>query len=671
MLNFSEDFQNGLAKITKIWLNFTLADTTRLDCTEDRVSFNGFTRDTSTASGGEFTVGSAVTGEMKCSLNNYDDALSKYDFRDATIVAWLGGYKTSNELQNVHPDDDILGDNQFTITGLTAEQLSLFEVGGTLAFGIDSNASDIAIVQITNISTSNNVTTIEVEDIFSAPNDAYISVLIEEKVNVGRYYVDEYKYSDNFINIVAYDDMCKFDVPCSSTNITWPSTGKTIADLIADALSVVPELSLWNVSLDGPANYVIAQRPEKWDTMTCHDIIAYCAQLMCSFAHIVYVPNPGKYQLKFDWYNTSQLTATQYDGGTFDTETTPYSDGATLDGGSFDPWTAGDSANGGMFGDRANVHIISAPFSLTVDTDDVLITGVQVVLEPSDNIEANDSTQKYITPLDPDGTTPAVKGSAGYVISISNNPFIETTAQAETIAAFLYSYIGGMRFRPLSASTIENPSMEAGDVAIITGRNANTYACFLSHVTYTINNPTQISCDAASTMQNLKARFSESQETRALLQKVYERAVSNIETAMNNIFGSYAASMGLYPYTESDGQGGTIYTYGNKNTLAASDIRWRFTAGSLAVSTDYGQTWNAALSADGVAVLNRLYAVGINADYINTGTLTLGGNNNTNGQLRVLNAQGQQIGIWNNNGLEAINMVSYGSLICYENYVIS
>lgn len=627
MLNFSDDFKTGLTKITKIWLNFTLADGTRLDCAEDRVSFNGFTRDTSTSSGGEFTVGSAVTGEIRCSLNNSGHALSKYDFRDATVIAWLGGYKASSELHDIHPDNEIVADTRFTITGLTPAQLALFEVGGVLAFGTSDHARDIGILEIVSVSTSNNITTIEVGDIISAPSDAYISILVEEKVNVGRYYVDEYKYNGAMINIVAYDDMCKFDVPCRDTNIMWPSAGKTIADLVADALSVTSDLSLWNASLNTPSNYIIEKRPEKWDTMTCHDIIAYCAQLMCCFAHIVYVPNPGIYQLKFDWYDTAQLTANQYDGGTFDTDTVPYSDGATLNGGDF-TYTTVDTVDGGTFGDRTNVHIISSPHSLTVDTDDVLITGVQVVLEPSDNIAADDDTQTYITPLDPDGTTPPVKGSAGYVITISNNAFIETVAQAETIAAFIYSFIGGMRFRPLSASVIEDPSMEAGDVAVITGRNANVYACFLSHVTYTTNNSTQISCDAASTMQNLKARFSESQETRALIQRVYERTVSNVETAMNNVLGSYAASMGLYPYTESDGHGGTIYTYGNKNTLAASDIRWRFAAGALTVSNDYGQTWTAGLSADGVAVLNRLYAVGIESQILTV----------TNGQNVIFNA---------------------------------
>ena len=198
-----------------------------------------------------------------------------------------------------------------------------------------------------------------------------------------------------------------------------------------------------------------------------------------------------------------------YDGGTFDTETTPYSDGAALDGGDFD-YTQTVSADGGTFDDREDVTIIGSNFDLTVDTDDVLITGVTVVLAVANNINATDGTQDYEKTL----------GASGYVIRIENNPLIETTANADAVCAYLYDYLVGMRFRPLSASTPENPAIEAGDVALIVDRYNNTYTSFMSHVTYTTNSSTQVSCDAESTMQNLNARYSEAQKTRAMAQSL-------------------------------------------------------------------------------------------------------------------------------------------------------
>ena len=625
MLGFSQEFLNK-SKVTKIWLNFTLSDGTLLEFHEDRVLFNGFVRDSSTTVDGQFTVGAAVTGKLTLHLDNTDDALSRYDFRGATVVAWLGGYKPSTVTTNLHPDADIVGADQFTITGMTAEQIALFEVGGTVAFGMTDGSQDIGTAVISAVSTTSDVTTITLEDDVFTSKDAYVSILVGEKVNAGRYYIDEYTYDGSNVTMVGYDDMVKFDVPCNTSSLVWKSGLQPFA-IINRACSAVGVKS-YNNAYYLPTPIKTGDNPPKqWDTMTLHDLISYWAQICGRYAHFVYVPGAtSNYQLKFDWYDMSQLTANQYDGGTFDTDTTPYSDGATLDGGSFDPWNTGDAADGGAFGDRSGVHVIGSPYDLTVDTDDVMITGVTVTLDPSDNIQAEDDTKVYTKTL----------GNSGYIIQITGNPFIETTEKADLVCAYLYRRINGMRFRPLNASTVENPSMEAGDVAIITGRNANTYSCFLSHVTYSVNAATQISCDAESTMQNLKGRFSGAQKTQAMIQRVAsDRAVSNAETAMLGILASYTSSRGLYKHEEDDGAGGKIYTYGNAPTLANSDIRWRFSAGSLMVSTDYGQTWNGALTPDGVAVLQQLYAVGINADYIEAGTITVGGTDKGLGSIIV------------------------------------
>lgn len=431
-----------------------------------------------------------------------------------------------------------------------------------------------------------------------------------QKVNIGRYNVSEYSYDGANVNLVALDDLCKFDVQCNQT-VTWAS-GKTIANLVNLACSAAG-ISLYNNSLPGPANYTVALMPEQWETMTWHDVVSYCAQIMGCFAHMVYVPNPGTWKLKFDWYDMGPLTPSQFDGGTYNTTTTPYSDGATLDGGSFNPWNTGDVADGGTFHDRDNVIILPSPYDMTVDTDDVMITGVTVTLDPSDNIEADDDTKTYTTDI---------VGSAGYVINIEDNPLIETTAQADIVAAYIGALINGMRFRPMTVSAIEDPSLEAGDTALVTDRNGNTYAIFLSHVTYTVNASTQISCDAQSTMQNLKSRFSGAQKTRAMIQRTVEKTASDAENAMSGIIGALATTMGLYKFEETAPDGGTIYKFGDAQTLAASTKIWRFSAGALTVSNDGGVHWSAALSADGIAVLQALYAVKVNADLIEAGAFT-------------------------------------------------
>lgn len=549
MIGFNSEFIDGTSKINKVWLDITLSDGTILNLDETRVLLNGVIRDSSTTVDGEFTIGAAVTGKLSVSLDNSDDALSKYDFRGSTIIAWLGGTLSDESVQ---------------------------------------------------------------------------------KVNIGRYYVDEYTYDGANVDLAGYDDLSKFDIPCKG--YSWVGS-KTLFQLVQIACSEAG-VSLYNATIPGPAGYVVVQPPEQWEEMTWHDVISYCAQIAGCFARIIYTPSPNRWRLQLSWYDMAQFNPSQYDGGTFNTLTTPYSDGAFLDGGSFNPWNTGDAADGGYFGDREDVNILETPYDLTVDTDDVMITGVTVELDPSDNIEADDNTKTYITPI---------YGTAGYVIQISGNPLIETTAQADVVASYLNTLLNGMRFRPMSAAAVENPSLEAGDVAIIFSRNGDTYMCFLSRVTYTVNASTTISCDAASTMQNLKARYSGAQKTRAMIQRIFEKSVSDAEAAMSGIIGALATTMGLYNISETAQDGSTIYMFGDHPTKAASTIIWRFAAGSVMVSSDGGAHWNAALSSEGIAVLQEIYAVKVNADNILTGTLKVGGLNNISGILKVVNGNNIEI----------------------------
>lgn len=426
-------------------------------------------------------------------------------------------------------------------------------------------------------------------------------------VQVGIYTVDDYVYNGSNITLTAYDNLKKFDLPCkdNGSQPTYPTTLAQMVNLACSAAGV----TLANVSIPN-GTYSITQAPEAWDTMTWHDVIAYCAQIACCWAKVL--PNGN---LFLAWYDTSPFNGSQLDGGTFNTDTTPYSDGAVADGGDFTYGTT-TSYDGGSFGDRDNAHYLGSLYDLSIDTDDVQITGVIVTLDPSNNIDATDDTDTYTKKL----------GTDGYIITIENNPLIETTADADAVAAYLYDIIAGVRFRPLNASIVENPSVEAGDVALVIDREDNTYTCFLSHVTYTTNAPTSISCDAAKTTQNLKARYGEAEKTRALTQRVYNKAMSNAEEAMFTITTAIATTMGLYPYLVSDGQGGTIYIFGNKDSLAASDIQWKFTAGALMVSNDYGATWNGAITSAGQAILQEVYAVKVNADNIITGVFSVSKN---------------------------------------------
>lgn len=477
---------------------------------------------------------------------------------------------------------------------------------------------------------------------------------------VGIYTVDEYTYDGCNITLTAYDNLHKFDLPCKDSQITFP---KTIAQLIDEACTATrtayPDsyVELANTSIPN-GSFIVAKEPKQWSTMTWHDVIAYCAQIAGCFARIL--PN-GK--LFLAWYNTSFFNEVQLDGGTFGTQLTPYADGDIADGGDF-TYTDTVVFDGGTFGNRSESHFLSQLFDLTVDTDDALITGVSVTLDAMDNIEATDDTPDYTKTL----------GTAEYLIRIEDNPLIETTANADDVCSYIYDIIVGMRFRPMHASVLENPAIEAGDVALIIDRNNNTYYSFMSHVTYTTGAATSVSCDAASSMQNLKSRYSEAQKTRALAERTFQAAISSADDAMAMIINALATTMGLYRYEHTDSDGGTYYVYGNKSTEVSSNIRWQFSAGAFMVSTDYGQTWNAAITADGTAVFQEIYAVKVNADNIKAGTLTgraISGGTITGTNITAGGSAGGGLTVKNRIGTTIASITSSGSSFTNNTFSVS
>ena len=462
-------------------------------------------------------------------------------------------------------------------------------------------------------------------------------------LQVGIYTVDGYSYDGSNISLTAYDNMQMFDVACSDATVSFPAT---LSSLVNDACDLCG-VTLANSSLPN-GSLSIPSKPLQWDTMTWHDVISSYAQMAGCFAKIL--PNGRLY---FTWYDTANLQGVSYDGGSFSTTPTPYSDGDDADGGDF-TYSEATSYDGGHFGDRDNTHIINQMYDITVDTDDVYITGVKVLLSATDNVEAVEGTTDYSVTL----------GTTDYMITIEHNPLIETPALASTVCTYLYDYLVGMRFRPLNASVLENPSIEAGDVAIVTDRDNNTYACFISHATYISGAATYISCDAASPLMNLRSRYTERQKTKALAHRVFDQAMSDAEEAMSTIMSALATTMGLYQYTEDDGDGGTIYIYGNASTLAASNIRWKFSAGAVMVSSDYGATWNGAISSDGIAVLQEIYAVKVNADNILTGTLTIGGSSgNRNGYFYLKDSSNNVLVSMSKNGAYFKGAIQSGSTI--------
>lgn len=450
-----------------------------------------------------------------------------------------------------------------------------------------------------------------------------------EKLKIGEYRVSETSYDGSLITLTCLDNINNFNREYDS-NLSYPTTAY---EVVRDAC-IKCDVPFTMARFDN-SDYVINEIPSDNQKLTYGQVIAYILQLSGLWGKC---GHDG--ELLIGWYDMSQFGSQNYNGGTFSTKTTPYSDGDSVDGGTF-KYSDGDSADGGTFTETRNYHNIYTQKDLNVATDDVVITGVKVT------VTSKEDKAKDVNTL---------AGKEGYVVSISDNPFISAD-KAQTVANYIFKKIGGMRFRPLDATLLSNPLIESGDVALVTDRKQNTYSCFISNRTFTVGSGTKISCDAENASRNSADKFSS--ETKAVVQarKVAQTQLSAYDKQMQLLTQLMSQSLGLFKTEQVQEDGSIIYIMHNKSDLKSSNIQWKMTANGMAVSSDYGKTWNAGIDKDGNAIFNIMSAIGINFDWAHGGTLTLGGENNTNGKQYVKDANGKTLVTLDNKGIILDNSV--------------
>lgn len=445
-----------------------------------------------------------------------------------------------------------------------------------------------------------------------------------EKLKIGEYRVSETSYDGSLITLTCLDNINNFNREYDS-NLSYPTTAY---EVVRDAC-IKCDVPFTMARFDN-SDYTINEIPSDNQKLTYGQVIAYILQLSGLWGKC---GHDG--ELLIGWYDMSQFDSKGYDGGTFSTKTTPYSDGDALNGGNFTDYSSGDTADGGTFTEARNYHNIYTQKDLNVATDDVVITGVKVT------VTSKEDKTKDVNVL---------AGKEGYAVSISDNPFISAD-KAQAVANYIFKRIGGMRFRPLDATLLSNPLIESGDVALVTDRKQNTYSCFISNRTFTVGSGTKISCDAENASRNSADKFSN--ETKAIVQarKVAQAQLSVYDKQMQLLTQLMSQSLGLFKTEQKQEDGSIIYIMHNKADLNSSNIQWKMTANGMAVSSDYGKTWNAGIDKDGNAIFNIMSAIGINFDWAHGGTLTLGGENNVSGVQYVKDAKGKTLVTLDNKGL--------------------
>ncbi len=412
-----------------------------------------------------------------------------------------------------------------------------------------------------------------------------------ESPKLGKYIVDLPEFSGSTIILNCVDYMAML---CKTIDDISGTTAATIVNSICTRFGIslaTQRFAGWDTEIDIP------------DTteMSYIMLLGYICQATCNYARM-----NDKGQLEIKWYDVSVFdTLELIDGGDFITELPE-----SYDGGGFDTYQTDLAYNGGDFDDIPYHHIYSN-HSEKVITEDVVITGIKVKNEDVEYLQ----------------------GADGYVLLIEDNPL--TVGKEEQFAKQIGLRCIGMRFRPFTVTTNSNILIEAGDPCIITDRKGRSYYSYVTSTTFGVGAQQTVSCGAETPVLNGSDSFS--LVTKAVIKARHEteKRITAYDVAVQQLTELMANSFGVYKTAELQADGSCIYYMHNKPTLEKSTTIWKMTTNAFAVSTDGGKTWNTGFDSSGNAVFNILNAIGINADWINAGTLTGRKINNGNGTFSV------------------------------------
>lgn len=252
---------------------------------------------------------------------------------------------------------------------------------------------------------------------------------------------------------------------------------------------------------------------------------------------------------------------------------------------------------------------INSTNGFTPNLDDVVITGVQVT-EYLESTSTDEEASSYLY------------GEEGYVLKISANKLIPQ-GTGEVVANIIGEKCVGMSFRPFETECLTDIVLEAGDAVLITDRKGNKYKSYLTNVVLQPGSFEQISCNAESAARNSSKTYSLVTQAAVDARKSVWRERTTREQALQEFKDRLDNSTGVYTTVQTQQDGSQIFYLHDKPTLAESKAVWKMTAEAWGVSTDGGQTWNGGMTVDGDTIVRILNAVGVNADWINAGAITV------------------------------------------------
>lgn len=448
-----------------------------------------------------------------------------------------------------------------------------------------------------------------------------------EDLKKGLYRVYTATFGETTLQITAYDEMIYFDRPYSECTLSYPAT---VRDIVLDACRHC-QVDCESGSIE-MGNYIVKTKPE--GSITYRDVISYCAQIMGCYARINHLG-----RLAFGWYDFSAIGSGDLDGGIFDTASQEkYLSGDEADGGTFDDYSSGYTYDGGSFTDMDTYHHFYDLYNKSINGTDINVTGIQITTKK------DSADEKYLY------------GTNTYALEIKDNPLIQTDTMQQ-VAKHIGDKIINKPFRPMSVSIQGNPAIEAGDVAVVSPKTTSSYTTVITDTTFSLFAAQSISSTAETPTAKTFTRYGAATKLLEAARNYTDQEMSAYDLVVQQMSQLAANTLGFHETKIIQDDGSVIVYRHDKPKLSESKIVYKSGIDGFFVTRNYTgkdstTVWTNGFDSNGNAALNILSVIGIHWDWAYGGTLTLGGEGNKNGVLRILNVNGAQIGKWDNTGAD-------------------
>ena len=387
-----------------------------------------------------------------------------------------------------------------------------------------------------------------------------------EWLDKGVFHAEPGRDTGDIITVSAFDEMISFDQPYTKSKLEYPAT---LREILQDACSCCDVKISPDTAVFDNSDFVVDARPDD-SSLTFRQVVQWVAQIACKYARI---NNAG--QLTLQWYRMELL----------DQEASDLQENTNV------------------------VKMNTLKSGSLIETDDVVITGIRVTEESKDS-EASGTEIVY------------QYGEDGYVLEVTGNRLIQGE-KGNRVAEYLGKKLNGLRFRPLNVICQSDPSVESGDIGLVTDRKNNMYKTIVTGTQYNGGGTQSFTCSAESPVRKALTRYSEATRLHKEFINGLSQNKTEWEKAIEDLKDAMITGNGLYPFTETLEDGSMVLYFGDKPTLEESTVLIKFNAKGWAMSTNGGESWNIGALVDGEMITKILNTIGLNADWINTGAFVV------------------------------------------------